>query len=112
MEPTELPTHPERRECDHYGEPGHNTPCDNLVAHSTVQEQLLVDMHEIKRITKENSDELKLMMGVLTEIKEMVTAYKNIKGFIKTLAVLGTVAKWLTITGGSIGAIWYWMHNK
>lgn len=82
----------------------HNTPCENLRACMSIQEQLLKDMHEMKHLIEQNSK-------TLFEIKEMVTTWKNVKGFIRTLAVIGTVAKWLTVTGASIAAIYYWFKQ-
>lgn len=93
------------RSCDHPDEyDNHRTPCQNLTAYITVQEQLLVDMHEMKHLMEQNAK-------LLFEIKEMVTAWKNVKGFIRTLAIIGTVAKWLTVTGASIAAIYYWFKQ-
>ena len=100
---------PSRRTCDHQDDPswgdGHGTPCPNLIVHTTVQEQLLVDMHEMKAIMESNSK-------MLLEIKEMVTAWKNIKGFIKTLSIIGVVAKWCTVIVAGIVAVTYFNDHK
>lgn len=88
---------PKRRSCDHYVCDGHNSPCDHLNQYVDFQEVIRLDLEEIK------SD--------LKAVKELLDAWKNMKGFIRTMQIIGSVAKWITVTGAAFAAIWYWLHG-
>lgn len=89
--------HPMRRACDRNECDGHSSPCDNLNRHVDFQATIMHDLEEIKQDLK--------------SVKELLDAWKNMKGFIRTMQIIGAVAKWLTVTGAAFAAIWYWLHG-
>lgn len=37
---------------------------------------------------------------------EMMEAWNNTKGFVKTVVILGKVAKFIAVTGGAVATVW------
>lgn len=61
-------------------------------------------MHEIH-------EDLKAIKDEVSKMNEVLQAWNNAKGFIKTIRLLGEVAKWLVATGAAIAAIWWWIKR-
>lgn len=79
----------------------HATPCDLLHQHINVAAMLHEDVQEIK--------------AQLATMVELLEVFNNTKGFVKTLQVVGMVAKWITVVGGAIavvGGLFYYGTRK
>lgn len=48
----------------------------------------------------------------LEEVAEIVTAWNNTKGFIRTISAIGAVAKWLVGVGIACGLVWAWFKHS
>lgn len=79
----------------------HDSPCAPLKEHQT----------ELEGHRKSLVEKIDKMQATLNSVAEIVTAWNNAKGFINTLQTVGVVAKWFTLTGASVVAIWYWLHG-
>lgn len=79
----------------------------NHMVISTLHEDLkriLEAQREQKQLQEEQAAELK-------KVAEILEAWNNAKGFVKTVRMIGEVSKWLVIVGGSMAAIWYFLHS-
>lgn len=72
----------------------HATPCPILQDYVAISEQIHIDLQLIKQ--------------TLNETKEMLEAFKNAKGFIKTVQIMGDLAKWIMAIGAISSAIYLW----
>lgn len=72
----------------------HTPPCPILQDYMQVSEQIHIDLQLIKQ--------------TLTETKEMLEAFRNAKGFIRTVQILGEIAKWCIAIGTVVTAIYWW----
>ena len=79
----------------------HESPCAPLEEHRT----------ELEEHRKSLVEKIDKMQATLDSVAEIVIAWNNAKGFINTLQTLGVAAKWFTLTGASVAAIWYWLHG-
>lgn len=75
----------------------HNTPCPILQDYISIFEQIHADLQIIKQ--------------TLTETKEMLEAFKNAKGFIKTVKIMGDFAKWMLAIGALATAFYLWVRK-
>ena len=83
----------------HYPD-GHNTPCPMLTEHKALETQLHSDLQELL-VGQEK------MIANQETILEIVTAWNNTKGFVKTLVMISTVLKWLVFVCATVAGIWY-----
>lgn len=70
--------------------------CPAYTDHSIMQE-IHQDLQDIKK--------------EVSKMNEVVQAWDNAKGFIRTVRVIGEVAKWMVATGAAIAAIWWWLKK-
>lgn len=88
-----------RRTCDHPDI--HPSPCNQLLTHVTLEEELRTDMAEIKE--------------TLAEMKEMLTLFKNTKGFVTTIKFIGIagigIAAFTGAVAAMLAAIKYWANH-
>lgn len=68
----------------------HSTPC------AVLQEQVTL----AEEIRKE-----------LKDIRDLLEAWNNAKGFVRTIQTIGTIVKWITAFGASITLIYYWLKK-
>ena len=47
----------------------------------------------------------------LDAIRELLEAWNAAKGAVKVIYVIGTVIKWLVVTGVALSAITFFLHN-
>lgn len=80
--------------CKECGDDWHDSPCEELKSH---KDDII--------------DKLDQMQAKLDAVAEIMTAWNNAKGFVSTLQTIGTVAKWMTVTGAAFAAMWYWLHG-
>jgi len=45
-------------------------------------------------------------------VKEIVTAWNDAKGFIKTVRIIGEVLKWAVAVGAALLALWYTLTGR
>ena len=83
----------------HYPD-GHSTPCQMLAEHKALETQLHSDLQELL-VGQEK------MIANQETILEIVTAWNNTKGFVKTLVMISTVLKWLVVVCATVAGIWY-----
>ena len=82
----------------------HESPCEHLKHASIVQDQMFAMLEDIQRENAKQSKQL-------AEQKEILIVWKNAKGFVATVIVIGNVLKWLVGIGGAIAAIWYFLSR-
>ncbi len=99
---------PKRRKTD-------NSECENqdcICVHGdcmTIQklsERVVVLEDEIAPLMRQALSELKELKAQSKTQLEIMTVWNNAKGFVRTLSMLGTVAKWIAGVTAAIGAIW------
>ena len=98
----------ERRECDHLGD-GHTSPCKNLMVHTELETNILVELNAIRQGQT-------LILTQQESMKEMLEAWNNTKGFVTTIKTAGKLILWLV----AIGAAWaivtetmkHWLATK
>ena len=71
-----------RRSCDEHNGDGHATPCNNLMVHTALEEELRVSMAALMAQSLKNSEALESML-------EIIKAWENTKGFITTMKAFG-----------------------
>lgn len=61
-------------------------------------------------------DEFSLAIGALgkiqediKEMREIIDAWNNAKGFVTTIKFLSAFIKWAAIVGGAVGVLWYFL---
>lgn len=47
----------------------------------------------------------------IREMREILDAWNNAKGFVTTIKFLSSLIKWISIVGGTIGLIWYFFKT-
>ena len=62
------------------------------------------DLLEIKMTLQDNRATADTML-------EILIAWNQTKGFVKTIQLIAEVAKWLVVVGGTIGAIVYFLRK-
>ena len=62
--------------------------------------------HNHTDVTMIHAD-LQEIKQTLAEMKEIVTAWNDAKGFIKTVRTIGEVLKWAVAVGAALLALWY-----
>ena len=62
------------------------------------------DLAAIKTLQETQSERL----GKVAEILE---AWDNTKGFVKTVKLIAAVAKWFVVVGGTATALYYWFKR-
>lgn len=75
----------------------HNTPCSILSDYIDIHAQIHSDLQQIKQTQ--------------TAMLEMLEAFKNAKGFIKTIQIMGDVAKWVMAIGALLTAVYFWVRR-
>lgn len=83
----------DRRSTDHI------PPCNYL------QE---LDTRILKKL-EEVVDSQLVMLQKQESMQEVLVAWNNTKGFVKTVVTLSAVLKWIVGTGLAISAIWYFL---
>lgn len=48
----------------------------------------------------------------LNKVTEILGAWDNAKGFVKTIRIIAEVAKWLVVVSGTFAIIYYWFKQK
>lgn len=76
---------------------GHPTPCPLLADHMNISANILADLKAIKETQH--------------SMMEMIAAWNSTKGFVKTMQLLGAVAKWMTIIGGAVTLLVLWFRR-
>lgn len=89
-----------RREIDKF--PPHTPPCNHL-------EEL--DTKVLKKL-EEVIDSQTIILKKQEEINEVLVAWNNTKGFVKTMILISGFMKWLVGTGLAISAVWYFIIRK
>jgi len=56
--------------------------------------------------------DLQEIKATLAEMREIVDAWKDAKGFIKTIRIIGEVLKWLVAIGATVGVIWFFFTGR
>ena len=56
--------------------------------------------------------DLQEIKQTLAEMKEIVTAWNDAKGFIKTVRAIGEVLKWAVAVGAALLALWYILTGR
>ena len=72
--------------------------CPAFHDHSSIPRMLEI----LEKIAEKQEEQAKK----LEEVAEIVTAWNNTKGFIKTLSTIGTLLKWIVATCAAAAAIW------
>lgn len=57
-------------------------------------------------------DDLKGIKEELKKVAEVVEAWEDAKGFVKTIRTIGEVAKWIAVVSAAVAAIWYLVSGK
>lgn len=63
------------------------------------------DLQKIKIVQEEQHETLK-------QVHELLQMFSNLKGFVRTIAVLSKIAMWLSLFAGGIGAVWLAWKQK
>ena len=67
--------------------------------------------HNHTDVTMLHAD-LQEIKQTLAEMKEIVTAWNDAKGFIKTVRIIGEVLKWAVAVGAALLALWYTLTGR
>lgn len=81
---------------------------DRLQMGETVSDSLIEMIYEDMQIMKAT---MLCHTEKLERVAEIVSAWDNAKGFVKTVRIVGEVAKWLVVAGAAVTAIWYWVKR-
>lgn len=53
------------------------------------------------------------VLGIISNVDEIVTAWNNTQGFVRTVQTISKVLRWTTLTGVAVAALWYLItHGK
>lgn len=66
--------------------------------------RILETQQEQKALQEEQAVELK-------KVAEILEAWDNAKGFVKTVRLIGEVSKWIVAAGAAVGIIWYFLAH-
>ena len=100
-----------REKCAGCGD-GHHSPCEKLNDHLEfdakvlAQQELIISRLDL--ITK-NQEAISATLVSMTEILE---AWNNTKGFVKTMVTISGFMKWLVAFGASVAAVWYFVFRR
>lgn len=76
---------------------------------------VIATLHDdLRRILAAQNEQKQLQEAQAAELKkvaEILEAWNNAKGFVKTVRMIGEVSKWLVLVGGAMAVIWYFLHN-
>jgi len=89
-----------RREHD-----GHTSPCPYVVEHTADEKELHDDLKALLEGQKK-------LLENQEAILEIVTAWNEMKGFIRTMIRISSFMKWLVAFGASIAAVWYFIIRR
>lgn len=64
------------------------------------------ELADTKNVMYMLQEDMQATKEAVLAMKEMLDVWNNTKGFVRTLQVLGSVAKWLLAMGVTVGAIW------
>ena len=84
---------------------GHSTPCPYVVEHTTDEKELHDDLKALLEGQKK-------LLENQEAILEIVTAWNEMKGFIRTMIRISSFMKWLVAFGVSIAAVWYFIIRR
>jgi hypothetical protein len=56
--------------------------------------------------------DLKGIKEELAKVAEVVEAWEDAKGFVKTIRTIGEIAKWIAVVSAACLAIWYLVGGK
>lgn len=70
----------------------HHIPCDHSLETREIVHLMQEDMHTIRTDVK--------------SMKEILDAWNDAKGVIRTIQLLGQIAKWIGGIAAAVGAVW------
>ena len=89
-----------RRESD-----GHSSPCPYVIEHTNGEKQLHEDLKALLEGQKK-------LLENQEAILEVVIAWNNTKGFVRTMTTISSFMKWLVAFGASVAAVWYFIIRR
>jgi len=66
------------------------------------------DIRELLNTVVERLDELTLKQANMAEI---IVAWNNTKGFVRTVQMVSKIVRWFTVTAAAVAAIWYLINH-
>jgi len=87
-----------RRELDQL----HASPCTHL---QELDNKVLAKLEEVVASQA-------VILKKQEEMSEVLIAWNNTKGFIRTVVLFSSVVKWAVGTGVAVGAVWYFITRK
>lgn len=68
-------------------------------------------MFKDKNLIEQIHNDLKDIKDEVAKMTELMAAWDNAKGFVKTIRVIGELTKWVVAVGAAITAIWWWVRR-